>query len=101
MKIYVLRRDTICRPHGGGEENMAVSTNKKLIFEMAANLSHYEVNNRSSWQDNTYWVDIFDSKTGNILDSLEFDSNGRREGTFGKIVRERGSRDEKVVGSWV
>src|SRR3989344_2712153 len=99
MKVYVLRRDTISRPHGGGEENMAVSTNKKLIFEKASELSRKEINSRSSWQDNTYWVDIFDSKTGKKLDSLEFDSNGRREGTFGKIVRERGSRDEKVVGS--
>ena len=101
MKIYVLRKVTEASPHGLYEENVSGSSNKKLIFEHASKLSKNETNNRSSWKDNTYWVDIFDSKTGKKLDSLEFDSNGRRDGTFGKIVSERGSRDQKVIGLWV
>ena len=101
MKIYTLRSVTEARPHGLYEDIIATSTNKKLIFDKAAALSRKETNSKSSWKDITYWVDISDNKTGKQLDTLEFDSNRRREGTFGKIVRERGARDEKVVGSWI
>ena len=79
---------------------MSVSTSKRLIFNQANKLSHKAVSDRSSWKDDVYWVHVFDNKTGRKLDELEFDSSGRREGTFGKIVRERGTRGEKVVGTW-
>ena len=101
MKIYTLIETTEARPHGLYDEVISVSTNKKIIFSKAARLSHKSANSKSSWEDKVYWVHISDSKTGRKLDKLEFDSNGRREGTFGKIVRDRGSRDEKVVGSWI
>ena len=80
---------------------ISTSTNKDLIFKKAARLSKKEVKSKSTWRRVCYWVHIFDARTGRKLDELEFDSNGRREGTFGKIVRERGTRDERVVGSWV
>ena len=101
MKLYNLKEYTVAHPHGIYEDIIATSTNKKMIFDKAAKLSKQQVKNRSSWKDITYWVEIFDSNTGRKLDELEFDSNGRQEGTFGKIVRNRGSRDEKVVGSWL
>lgn len=101
MQIYVLRENTETRPHGLYARVIAVSTNKVLIFEKATKLSRKAVDNRSSWKDKVYWVHVFDDKTGKELDEVEFDSNGRHERTFGKIVRNRGSRDEMVVGSWV
>lgn len=79
---------------------VSVSTNKNLVFDKAIKLSHKAVDDRCGWKDEVYWVDIFNSRTGRQLDHLEFDSNGRQEGTFGKIVRNRGTRDEKVIGSW-
>jgi len=100
MKIYALLRVTDNHGHGGDNEVISISTNRKLIFNKATKLSHKAVNDRCVWRDDVYWIDIFDNKTGRPLDHLEFDSNGRREGTFGKIVRDRGSRDQKVVGSW-
>jgi hypothetical protein len=78
---------------------ISISTDKNLIFSKAAKLSEKELKNKSTWYSSSYWVYIFD-KRGRKLDELEFDSNGRREGTFGKIVRNRGSRNEKVVGTW-
>ncbi len=100
MKIYTLVEEVDSRPHGHYTETIATSTKKKAIFNKAAKLSRKELESKSSWQDKIYWVNIFDNTTGKRLDHLEFDSNGRREGTFGKIVRSRGSRDEKVVGTW-
>lgn len=100
MKIYVLIESAECRPHGSCDTVIAVSTNKNLIFDKATKLSHRAVNSISSWRDDVYWIHIFDNKTGKEIDHLEFDSNGRREGTFGKIVRSRGSRDEKIIDSW-
>lgn len=76
------------------------STNKKLIFNRAAKLCEKEVMSKSTWKTCSYSVKIFDARTGRKLDELEFDSNGRQEGTFGKIVRNRGTIAEKVVGSW-
>lgn len=100
MRTYSLIEQADYRPHGLYKTIIGVSTNKNLIFKKATKLARKELDNKSSWRDNVYWVYISDSKTGKIIDKLEFDSNGRREGTFGKIVRERGSRDEKVVGTW-
>jgi hypothetical protein len=100
MEVYVLVEHTAARPHGLYDEVISTSTNKRLIFKEAKRLSHEELSNRSSWRDNTYWIHIFDNKTGKKLEKLEFDSNGRREGTFGKIVRNRGSKDQQVVGTW-
>lgn len=100
MKVYVLLQVTDSHNHGLYDNIVAVSTNQKLVFDKATRLSNKAVSDRYSWKDEVYWVDIFDNKTSKQLDHLEFDSNGRREGTFGKIVRNRGTRDEKVVGSW-
>ena len=100
MKVYILIKVTEARPHGLWDDVVSVSTNKSLVFNTATRLSHKTVNDRSSWKDEVYWVHIFENKTGKKLDELEFDSNGRRKGTFGKIVRNRGSRDQKVVGTW-
>lgn len=91
MKIYLLTEES--------DALISASTHKNLIFNKAASLSKKQVKSRS-WEHIAYWVHIFDSKTGKKLDELEFNSNGKQEGTFGKIVRERGTRDEKVVGTW-
>lgn len=100
MKNYVLVEDVESRPHGSHKNIIAVSTNKKLIFDKATKLSHKELESKSTWQNKVYWINVFDNKTGIKIDSLELVLNNRREETFGKVVRDRGSRDEKVVGSW-
>lgn len=100
MKVYALVLVTDNHGHGRDKEVISVSTNKKLIFNKAAKLSGKAVSDRYSWRDDVYWVHVFDNKSGKKLDELEFDSNGQQEGTFGKIVSNRGSIDEKVVGSW-
>lgn len=99
MKVYVLRKHTSARPHGLYDDIIDASTKKRQIFDRATSLSLEELNNRSSWQDIIYWIEIFDNKTGKKIDELEF-VNDRRESTFGKIVHERGGRDQRVVGSW-
>lgn len=100
MKVYVLLRVTNNHGHGVDEEVVSVSTNMELIFDKATKLSNKAVSDRYSWRDDVYYVDVYNNKTGKQLDHLEFDSNGQQEGTFGKIVCDRGSRDEKVVGVW-
>ena len=100
MKIYALLQITDSHGHGLYDEIVSISTDRKFIFDKATKLSNKAVSNRYSWKDEVYWIDIFDNQTGKRLDRLEFDSNGQQEGTFGKIVRNRGSKDEKIVGSW-
>lgn len=100
MRIYVLIKNAEVRPHGSYTEVITVSTDRKRTFNEAAELSHKAVNDKSTWNDDVYWVHVFDDKTGKEIDRLELDSNKRREGTFGKIVRDKGSRNQKVTGSW-
>lgn len=98
MKVYALVHEF----HGNTasfEEIVLVSTNKKLVFYKAAQSSKKEEERKGLFLS-TYWIHIFNNATGKKLDEIEFVSD-RHEKTFGKIVRERGSCDEKIVGTWV
>lgn len=99
LKNYVLI-ETVNDSSSISDYVLASSVNKGLIFREAAKLCKKEVKSKSTWRTCSYSVNVYDTRTGRKLDELEFDSNGRQERTFGKIVRNMGTRDEKVVGSW-
>jgi len=96
MRNYVLVSVSNYR---GAEVIIAASTNKKLIFRKAAKLARQEVKSKS-WEHHDYYVNLTDNRTGEEVDTLEFVCD-RREKTFGKIVRDRGCREERIVGSWI
>ena len=99
MLIYILREHS-ARPQGEDDKILSASRDKELIFKKATKLSHEHLKNQSSCQDTTYWIHIFESRTGRMLDELEFSSDRLHGETFGRIVRGRGLRDERVLGLW-
>ena len=90
MKVFLLVENY--------EKVLLASINKKFIFKEATKAASAEAVSRS-WKNRTLSIKVHDNKTGKEIEHLYFVTD-RRDNLFGKIVVEKGTRDEKVVCSW-
>ncbi len=91
MRVFLLVADY--------DNVILASTNKEFMFKKTAEAAKEEANS-GSLNHRTYGIKIHNNKTGKEIEHLYFVTD-RRDNLFGKIVVEKGTRDEKVVGTWL